>query len=259
VLYNASVYKNEAGEVQGVFAAARDITDRKRAEQALRESEIQLRRLSAQLLTAQENERRRVARELHDGLGQSLTAIKFKVESFLEEMRQSRMKAKTKPLEAVVPMIQEGVQEIRRIQQDLRPSMLDDLGILATLSWLCREYGATYSAIHVEKQIEIEEHEVPDPLKLVVYRIAQEALNNIAKHSQTDLVHLCFRKTEKAIEFSVKDNGRGFDYQEILSVDRPGKGLGLASMRERAEQTGGSFSVESTKGKATIVRVRWPL
>jgi signal transduction histidine kinase len=258
-LYNATVYKNDAGEVQGVLAAARDITERKRAEQALRESEMQLRYLSSQLLVAQENERRRVARELHDGLGQSLTAVKFKVESFIEEMRQSRMKAKAKPLEAIIPMIQEGVREIRRIQQDLRPSMLDDLGILATLSWLCRTYEATYSTIHVEKQVEIEEHEVPDSLKLVIYRISQEALNNISKHSHADLVHLSFRTTEKVIELAVQDNGQGFDYQETLSVEGPGRGLGLASMRERAEHSGGSFSVESTKGKGTVIRVSWPI
>jgi signal transduction histidine kinase len=156
-------------------------------------------------------------------------------------------------------MIQEGVREIRRIQQDLRPSMLDDLGILVTISWLCREFEATYSTIHVEKQIEIQEDEIPDSLKLVIYRISQEALNNISKHSHADLVHLFFRKTERAIELSVQDNGQGFDHREALSVERPRGGLGLASMRERAEHSGGSFSVESTKGKGTVIRVSWPV
>jgi PAS domain S-box-containing protein len=259
VLYNATVYRNEAGKVQGIFAAARDVTVRKRTEDALRESEMQLRYFSSQLLTAQENERRRVARELHDGIGQSLTAIKFKVESFLQETCQTRMEVKAKPLEAIIPMIQEGVREIRRVQQDLRPSILDDLGILATLSWLCREFEATYSAIHIEKQIEIEEREVPDSLKLVIYRISQEALNNISKHSHADLVHLSLRKTEKAIEFSVQDNGHGFSFSRALSVEGPGKGLGLVSMKERVEHSGGSFSVESTKGKRTVILASWPI
>ncbi len=144
VIYNATVYKNEAGEVQGVFASARDITERKQAEEALRRSEEKLRQLYSQLVAAQENERKRVARELHDGLQQLLAGIKFKVESFVQTIRNSGTKTETKPLEAVIPVIQESVREIRRIQMNLRPAILDDLGILATISWFCREFEATH-------------------------------------------------------------------------------------------------------------------
>ncbi|MGD0626155.1 MAG: PAS domain S-box protein [Thermodesulfobacteriota bacterium] len=259
VLYNATVYKNEAGEVQGVFAVARDITERKRAQEALQESEKQLRRLSSQLIVAQENERKRIARELHDGLGQSLTAIKFRVENFLQEISKSRVKTKAKTLEVVIPMVQESVREIRRIQTDLRPSILDDLGILATISWFCREYQTTYSSIRIEKQIGIHEQEVPESLKMVIYRIMQEALNNISKHSQADLVHLALRKTDGELELSIQDNGRGFDLPEVRSVERPERGLGLSSMRERAEHSGGSLLIESAKGKGTLIRVSWPI
>jgi PAS domain S-box-containing protein len=259
VLYNATVYKNEVGEVQGVFAAARDITERKQAEEALQKSEEQLRHLYSQLLAAQESERKRVAQELHDGLQQFLTGIKFKVESFLQEIRQSKIKTETKPLESVIPIIQESVREIRRIQTNLRPSILDDLGILATISWFCREYQATYSGIRIEKQIDIQEQEVPESLKMVIYRIMQEALNNISKHSQADLVHLALRKTDGELELSIQDNGRGFDLPEVLSVESPKRGLGLSSMRERAEQSGGSFGIESAKDKGTVLRATWPL
>jgi len=257
VLYNATVYKNEAGEVQGVFAVARDITERKRAEEALQESEKQLRHLSSQLIVAQENERKRIARELHDGLGQSLTAIKFRVENFLQEISKSRVKTKAKTLEVVIPMVQESVREIRRIQTDLRPPILDDLGILATISWFCREYQTTYSRIRIEKQIDIQEQEVPESLKMVIYRIMQEALNNISKHSQADLVHLALRKTDGELELSIQDNGRGFDLPEVRSVESPERGLGLSSMRERAEHSGGSLLIESAKGKGTRIQVRW--
>ena len=259
VLYNATVYRDEAGEVQGVFAAARDITERKRAEEALQESEKQLRYLSSQLMAAQEIERRRVARELHDGLGQYLTAIKFRVESFLQEISKSRMKIKAKSLEAVIPMVQESVREIRRIQTDLRPSILDDLGILSTISWFCREFQTTYSHIRIEKEIEIREENVPDSLKMVIYRIMQEALNNISKHGQAELIHLAFRKSGGGLELSIQDNGQGFDMPKVLSVERPKRGLGLSSMRERAEHSGGSLLIESAEGKGTLIRAVWPI
>ncbi len=259
VLYHATVYGNEAGEIQGVFAAARDITELKRAEEALGESESRLRSLSSQLLSVQENERRRVARELHDGIGQMLTAIKFKVENFLHEQGKTKARANAKSLEAIIPMLREGMEEARRIQTDLRPSVLDDLGILAALSWLCRNFEATYSHIHIEKQTHIQEEEVPLLLKTVIYRVSQEALNNIAKHSKADLARLSLKKIGDKIELKIKDNGMGFDLEQTLSSERARRGMGLDSMRERAELSGGAFAVESTKGKGTTIKVNWPL
>ena len=259
VLYNATVYRNEAGEIQGIFAAARDITDRKRAEEALRESENRLRVLSSQLLTAQESERKRIALELHDGIGQMLTAIKFKVESILQEEGKGKAKAKEKSFEAIIPMVRESVDEVRRMQMDLRPSTLDDLGVLATLGWFCREYQKIYSHIHIEKEIGLQENEVSTPRKVVIYRLTQEAMNNIAKHSQADLIHLSLRRMENEIELVIKDNGMGFDLEEILSPERSKRGLGLSSMRERTELSGGAFTIESTQGKGTTIRASWPL
>jgi PAS domain S-box-containing protein len=259
VLYNATVYRNEAGEIQGIFAAARDITDRKRAEEALRESENRLRVLSSQLLTAQESERKRIALELHDGIGQMLTAIKFKVESILQEEGKGKAKAKEKSFEAIIPMVRESVDEVRRMQMDLRPSTLDDLGVLATLGWFCREYQKIYSHIHIEKEIGLQENEVSTPRKVVIYRLTQEAMNNIAKHSQADLIHLSLRRMENEIELVIKDNGMGFDLEEILSPERSKRGLGLSSMRERTELSGGAFTIETTPGKGTTIRASWPL
>jgi PAS domain S-box-containing protein len=258
VIYNATVYKNAAGEVQGVFASARDITERKQAEEELRRSEEKLRQLYSQLVAAQENERRRVARELHDGLQQILAGVKFKVENFVQIIRNSGTQTETKPLEEVVPLIQESVREIRRIQMNLRPAILDDLGILATISWFCREYGATHASIRIEKKIEVQEKEVPAPLKMVIYRILQEGLTNIFKHSRADLVHLSLRKAESGIELVIQDNGQGFDLPQELSVENSRAGMGLVSMRERAEHSGGSFAIESAKGKGTVLRAAWP-
>ena len=259
VLYNATLFRNEAGEVQGVFAAARDITEKEKTEQALRESENQLRVLSAQLLTAHENERKRVSRELHDGLQQTLTAIKFKVEAFLLGMNKTRLKEKAKTLEPIVSMIQESVKEIRRIQANLRPPMLDDLGILASLSWLFRDFQGTYPDIRVERAFQVEERDIPEELKMVIYRILQEALNNIGKHSGAERVSISLRKMENRIELGIRDNGRGFDPQAALSKEQKEKGMGLSSMKERVESSSGFFAVESQKGEGTLIRASWAL
>ncbi|HVP78422.1 MAG TPA: PAS domain S-box protein [Thermodesulfobacteriota bacterium] len=257
VLYNATIYRNEAGEVQGVFAAARDVTERKRAEEALRESETRLRLLSSQLLTAQESERKRIAMELHDSIGQMLTAIKFKAENILQANEKPR--AKHKSLEAVISLIKAAIEEVRRMQMDLHPSTLDDLGVVATLGWFCREYQKIYSRIRIDKEIGLQENEVSVPLKVVLYRLTQEAMNNIAKHSQADLVRLSLKKQENRIEWAIEDNGLGFDLEEILSPEGSKRGLGLGSMRERTTLSGGAFTIESTKGKGTTVRASWPL
>ena len=226
-----------------------EIMGHKRTESTLRTSENGLKFLSSQFLIIQETERKRVARELHDGIGQMLTTIKFKVENIIQQKGESE--AKEKSLEAIIPMIQESIEEVRRIQIDLRPPMLDDLGILATIGWFCREFQKAYSAIRIETQIDIQENEVSTPLKTVIYRVLQEALNNIAKHSRADLVYLILRRTQGKIEMVIQDNGQGFDLEDVT------KGFGMGSMRERTELSGGSFAIESTKGVGTTIRASW--
>ena len=258
-LFTATIRRGHDGTVLGYQGIIRDITDRKKADEAVRESEKQLRYLSSQLLSAQESERKRIARELHDGIGQSLSAIKFSVENTLKQTEKETVRPGVKSLEAVIPMIQASIEEVRRIAMDLHPSILDDLGILATITWFCREFQSIYSGVRIEKQINIQENQMPDPLKTVTYRVLQEALNNVAKHSEADLVSLSLRKTDGAIELVIEDNGLGFDLEDVLSVESARRGLGLASMKERTELSGGSFAIESVKGKGTIVRALWPV
>ncbi len=222
-------------------------------EEELKDSEGRLRHLSSQLLNVQENERRRIAVELHDSIGQMLTAIKFKIEDTLQQ------KNLRKSLEAVIPLVRETIEETRRIQMDLRPSTLDDIGVLATLDWFCREYKKIYSHIRIEKEIGLRENDVSAPLKTVIYRMTQEALNNIAKHSQADLVLLTLQTIKGRVELIIKDNGTGFDLEEMFSAEKPKKGLGLTSMRERAELSGGSFIMESAPGAGTTIRASWPI
>jgi signal transduction histidine kinase len=134
----------------------------------------------------------------------------------------------------------------------LRPSLLEDLGLLPTIGWLCREFGEAHSAISIDRKINIEEREIPSSLKLVIFRILQEALHNVAKHSQASLVYLSLNKAGEKIELIIADNGQGFNVKET-----PRHGLGLLSMRERTEFSRGSFSIESAKGKGTILRITW--
>lgn len=220
--------------------------------------EYRVRTLSCQLLTAQEDERKRIAREIHDGLGQMLTAIKFTLENNFNHKERESIE-REKQLEALLLMIKDCIEETRRVQMDLRPPILDDLGIVATISWFARQFEATYSTIHITKKIQIEEYDVPIPIKTVIFRVMQEAFNNISKYSQASLVCLSLRGIGNRIEFSISDNGMGFDLKKILSADGIRKGYGLSNMRERVELSGGTFSIESSREKGTTIRIEWLL
>jgi PAS domain S-box-containing protein len=240
-----------------ISGIVQDMTKRRMVEDALRESDKELRILSNQLLSTEEKERKRIARELHDGIGQALSAIKFSVENSLRELRNRPNHSELKPLEAVIPLTQKTIEEVRRIVKDLRPAILDDLGILATITWFCREFQKFYANIEIKKDIDIREEDIPSPLKTVIYRILQEALNNIAKHSRADAVQLGLKKKNSRIELKVRDNGQGFDFNKAISLKASRRGFGLASMRERAALSGGAFAIDSSAGKGTTVRVRW--
>jgi len=232
---------------------------RKHTEEALAHSEERLRLLSTQRLITQEEERRKIARELHDSIGQSLAAIKFKVENVLEKLDRGCEESVGESLEMIIPVVRSAMEEARRIYTGLRPTLLDDLGIIATLSWFCREFAGTYRKIYVESQIDLEEGMIPERLKIVIFRIVQEALNNIARHSRAELVNLDLAKKDGRIELTVEDNGIGFDLDAILAKSGNEKGLGIAGMKERTELSGGSFKIESTKGEGTVIRVAWPV
>ncbi len=235
-----------------------DITERHKAEQALRDSRETLHRLSARLMSAQESERQRVARELHDSIGQSLSAVKFMVERALDEQSGGAGNPQGATLRTVVPVIQAAVEEVRRISMALRPTTLDDLGLIATIAWFAREFQGTYPHMEIERLIEVEEFEVPEALKTNIFRILQEAMNNAAKHSQASKITVALRQILGDLQLVVRDNGVGFNPGETRR-NTSGGGFGLDSMRERAELFGGSLILTSSPGKGTLVIARWAL
>jgi PAS domain S-box-containing protein len=253
----AEVTFDEKGRAVRMMGTVQDITERKRVEQELRASQQELRHLSAQLVEAQERERKRVARELHDGLGQTLSAMKFRIENTIGQRNAKEGAGGTLGIANLVPLAQQAIEEVRRISKNLWPSILDDLGLLPTISWFCREFGEMHPAVRIEKVIAVQERNVPGPLKIVIYRILQEAMNNVARHSRASRVSVSLEEEGGNLRFSVRDNGTGFDEERMARGEDQDRGLGLASMRERAELSGGSFSVESRPGTGTTILASW--
>jgi PAS domain S-box-containing protein len=228
-----------------------DVTERNRAETQLKESEQRVRFFAAQCLTTQEQERKRIARELHDGLASTLVAVKYRLEKVAGQMEPGI--ALQDSLQEVIAILSGLNIEIRRLMADLRPAVLDDLGIVPALNWFCREFEKTYSHIRVEKQTVVSESDLAEVLKTPIFRLTQEALNNIAKHSGADRVALTLTKANNRIVLTIRDNGRGFDPDTVV------KGLGLSTMKERTELSGGDYGLESAPGKGTTLLATWPL
>jgi len=233
--------------------------DRSRNLRALRESKQKLHDLSRKLIEAQEKERKLLARELHDSLGSSLTAIRYALEQKLRTMDRNQEAPEGISLEQIIEMVEETIEESQRISANLRPSVLDDLGLIPALRSLGREFEAACSHIRTETRLEAREEDIPEPLKIVIYRIAQEALNNASKHSGADNTLLKLGKTEKGIELLIKDNGRGFDCEGNAFDVSSGSGMGLEGMKERATLANGSLEMWSEKRKGTVIQAWWPL
>jgi signal transduction histidine kinase len=231
------------------------IAESKKKEEILLESKKQLRVLSAKLLSAQEEERRRIARELHDSIGSSLTAIKFS----LENLQTDSPALEPIHFENLISLTQRTFEDTRKIIADLRPSILDDLGLLTTIASFCKSFQAIHKDIFIEQVIDVDEGHIPEDLKIVIYRLMQEAFHNIAKYSQAEFVELSLRKGAGTLDLIIEDNGEGFDLQAALSRNNHQSGLGLSSMRERTELSGGSFHLVSTMGEGTTIRASWNL
>ncbi len=234
-----------------------DVSERKRVEGGLRQSENRLRALSERLLTVQEDERKRVALDLHDSLSAILAAIKYNIEGAIQLLRNKRGDSAVPPLERALADIQNIFEEVRRIYMDLRPALLDDLGIQATVRWFIREFQRDHPHIRVENDVEIQESEVPEPLKIILFRIMEEAFRLIARNSRADVIRFSLRKKGR-IEMTIRDNGDGFRSGQPQEMNLPRKEYGLLWMQERVELSGGCFEIEPLKDGQTVIRASWP-
>jgi signal transduction histidine kinase/ABC-type taurine transport system substrate-binding protein len=218
----------------------------------------ELRKLSLDFFHAQEEERKRIGSELHNGLAQSLGAIKIWAETAQNNAQSNDVPKILESMQKIVPITQGTIEEVRRISRNLHPSVLDNFGILASLNALLEEFRLTHEGINFIDEIQIEDDHVLDSLKFVIYRVLQEALNNVVKHSQATLVRICLTKSNTKINLTIDDNGCGFEPEDVVSSKKVGRGLGLTSMRERITLTGGSFSIESQELKGTVLQASWP-
>jgi len=233
-----------------------EITRREQAEIALRDSRNELMALSEQLIRAQEGERKRIAVELHDSVGQSLSAVKYTLERGVEMLRQPQLGDPAAALQLAVQRIQETAESIRSISTHLRPRILDDLGAASAAHWFCRHFAETYPSLQVVVEVSVKDGQVPDRLATVVYRSLQELLNNVAKHAKARRVLIKLTRAARNLTLQVQDDGVGL---EAASAESRRRGSGLRNLRERAQMTGGTFSVTGARSRGTLAQMSWSL
>jgi signal transduction histidine kinase len=212
-----------------------------------------LRRQLAQVTAAQEEERQRIAQELHDGVGPTLASLNLRLRT-VRKLLAGEDHPAVSELEELARLTKACIRDIRRLIQDLRPAVLEELGLMPAL----RNYLIRYQEEHgieVDLALPTTEERLPMPAETVLFRFAQEALANVAKHAQAQKVSIELKYEGDRVDLSVTDNGKGFDPLERLSS----KHLGLWSMRERAEQAGGRFEIKSEPGAGTMVCTSIPM
>jgi len=246
-----------------------EIVQRKSVEESLRKSERhysqlleqshrlqqQLRLLSRQLLAAQEEERKKISRELHDEIAQTLTGINARLATLKTEATVNT-KDLQKKITSTQRLVEKSVDIVHRFARELRPMVLDDLGLIPALHSFVKSFSKQ-TCIHIRLTVFAEVEKLDNAKRTVLYRVAQEALTNVARHAQASQVEVSIRKLPGAARMEIKDNGKSFEAQRVMHSKRNTR-LGLIGMRERLEMVGGSFGVESAPGKGTTIRAQIP-
>jgi len=234
------------GKVKGVTAVVHNITERRRVEQKLRQSEERLKALSAELMKAQEQERAQISRELHDELGQSLAILKHRVRSIGKKLAVYQPQT-SQDNDAAVVLVDEIIEKVRQIARVLNPSVLEDVGLCSALRSLVGNFVQEYE---IPVRFDMDEIDALFSKETArnLYRIVQEALTNIAKHAGAGHVSVRIIKSTEYVYFIIEDDGKGFDTSEARSRDENHKGLGLPLMEERVDSIGGTLEFTSQEG-----------
>jgi len=231
----------------------REIAERRLAEEHLRESEENLRALAAHLESVREEERTRIAREIHDELGQSLTGLKMDL-TWLTSRLPGNQKQLIEKTESIFGLIDETIRSVRRIASGLRPEVLDQLGIAAAIGWQAKDFQKR-TGIRCKVGLPRDALALEQERATAVFRIFQEVLTNVARHANATKVVVDLRREDGELALEVADNGKGFVHAEIDSS----KSLGLLGMRERAAALGGKITIDGERGRGTRVMVSIPL
>ena len=236
--------------------ALRGRAEQGRVEKALKESEQELRQLTSQLLSIQEKERRRVARELHDELGQALTVLKINLVAIEDKLAPDQQHLKAN-CEHMLSYIDTVIENVRRLSWDLSPSSLEDLGLSAALGYLVDETCRNHNMQSAVVMDEID-HLFSPEIQINIYRIFQESLTNVVKHARASLVSVNVTREDGKVSFTIRDDGRGFNLKQIMSGKAAKRSLGLTAMNERALMARGSLQISSRRGQGTTIAFSIP-
>ncbi|MBI3138735.1 MAG: PAS domain S-box protein [Sphingobacteriales bacterium] len=235
------------------LSVVRDMTERIRAEEELKSSYKAIRNLTAHLQNIREEERANIAREIHDELGQQLTVLKMDI-AWLNKRFQGVDEKVNLRLKDLLIMLDETVQSVRRISSQLRPSLLDDLGLIAAMEWQLGEFEKR-AGIKTGLSAPQDEIPVPDTAKTALFRIFQESLTNVVRHSSAKKVSVELKEEQGQLVMTIKDDGKGFDLTRVAEK----KTLGILGMKERSEMMGGRYEIRSIPGEGTTVVVSVPV
>ncbi len=235
----------------------KEIAERTQAEETLKESEEQTKKLASRLINAQEVERKRIAMELHDELGQALNAVKLHLRVIENGLGEDQLSTRQE-CEKLLEYLDHVIEDVRRLSLALSPTVLEELGLTAAIQWLVSGF-AKYPAAKVTADIEKIDHYVPDKHWIAVYRVLQEVLTNIRKHARAEHVSIVIRRHDDTVAFSVDDDGTGFDPKPELMKATSERGLGLATMSERVRAAGGILELWSQEGKGTRITFSIPI
>jgi PAS domain S-box-containing protein len=244
--------------VQAIANVLAGAIERKTVEDALRESEQNLQSLTFRLFNLQEAEKRRISRELHEDLGQTLQALSLQVSGIKGELPKKQEHLYTK-CEYLVQHLKAVIDNLRRISQELSPAVLEELGLFAALRHLAENFCQHYRLDSWQVDLDAEVNLFSPKAQINIYRVLQEGLNNIGEHARATQVFLSGKHEDGRVSFILQDNGTGFDVEQTLARKAPGSGLGLAAMKERVKMLGGTLVIDSEPGKGTRISFSMPL